>query len=708
MERRGKTGDPRKKKKKKKNPADQRLPPARFPHAKIPERLRRESDLVRLGGRRIRSRIEFRTTTAQPGTSDVVFTGRNPHCFARRGDDRVNAHVSFAPSPPALLGLRRAKCLQSGGHLNCKSYVMVLSLHEYVITDSENETSVIYLGGKDAPTYCRDDLGSLPAEITPNFCAWWTWRVFSLVDGFSQVIPLFPCTKINFIHRTKDTLEQTKRLCRAKRKWSSTGNEMVGETGYPRENPPTSPIVHHNPPLMKIREWPGRGLNPIRLGGRRANRRHFQYRVKGVEEALQHDASCQHLCSVAEGGAPLASRQPALERELSGLVECVMPSDPEISRIHLKTESRAPRSGVSLEQKPMNQPRMLKCTKDCGRCPPLSREQGGFVTAAMPGASWHADIVTRVNRVACYRGDARRLVARRYSNTREQGGFVTAAMPGASWHADIVTRGGFVTAVMPGASWHADIVTRVNRVALLPRRCPAPRGTQIFGQITCLPPMRTRFDSRRGRFRTTARLNHVGRCRWPAGFLDDLPFPHALAFRRFTGDKATLIKCAIASKRKALNWRAAFFSERGHETPAFSNTQSVLETNAILKASVVSGAGLATANRVTRDDGETTTLVPSAPEVGCTNSTASPLASIPAAVRYSDFPPAWSHHVWRTPGNLISGALIRAALRGTRRLSSRAAGQSAGRVRFSAPATSLPRFCLNAGSFVTCEHMDSP
>ncbi|KAJ8872167.1 hypothetical protein PR048_025769 [Dryococelus australis] len=39
-------------------------------------------------------------------------------CFARRGDERVDAPVSVAPSAPTLLGLSRAKFLQPGGHLN--------------------------------------------------------------------------------------------------------------------------------------------------------------------------------------------------------------------------------------------------------------------------------------------------------------------------------------------------------------------------------------------------------------------------------------------------------------------------------------------------------------------------------------------------------------------------------------------------------------
>ncbi|KAJ8898124.1 hypothetical protein PR048_003484 [Dryococelus australis] len=74
----------------------------------------------------------------------------------------------------------------------------------------------------------------------------------------------------------------------------------------------------------------------------------------------------------------------------------------------------------------------------------------------------------------------------------------------------------------------------------------------------------------------------------------------------------------------------------------------------------------------------------------------------------SDFPPAWSHHVWWAPGNFIAGPLICAALRGTRMLSSRAAGQSTGRVRFPVPVTSFHTACLNGGSFMKCEHSLRP
>ncbi|KAJ8874955.1 hypothetical protein PR048_022845 [Dryococelus australis] len=39
-------------------------------------------------------------------------------CFARRGDERVDAHVSVAHSAPTLLSIRRAKFFQTGDHLN--------------------------------------------------------------------------------------------------------------------------------------------------------------------------------------------------------------------------------------------------------------------------------------------------------------------------------------------------------------------------------------------------------------------------------------------------------------------------------------------------------------------------------------------------------------------------------------------------------------
>ncbi|KAJ8872169.1 hypothetical protein PR048_025771 [Dryococelus australis] len=48
---------------------------------------------------------------------------------SHRGDERVYAHVSVDPSAPTLLGLRRAKSLRPGGHLNivCLLYVATVS-----------------------------------------------------------------------------------------------------------------------------------------------------------------------------------------------------------------------------------------------------------------------------------------------------------------------------------------------------------------------------------------------------------------------------------------------------------------------------------------------------------------------------------------------------------------------------------------------------
>ncbi|KAJ8878381.1 hypothetical protein PR048_018958 [Dryococelus australis] len=45
-------------------------------------------------------------------------------------------------------------------------------------------------------------------------------------------------------------------------------NERAGKMVDPQENPSTSGIVHPARfPHAKMREWPGRGLNPVRLGG---------------------------------------------------------------------------------------------------------------------------------------------------------------------------------------------------------------------------------------------------------------------------------------------------------------------------------------------------------------------------------------------------------------------------------------------------------
>ncbi|KAJ8887926.1 hypothetical protein PR048_007410 [Dryococelus australis] len=75
-------------------------------------------------------------------------------CFARRGDERCDAHVSVAPSAPALLSLKSAKFLQLGGHLIRK-----------VLRADEDEAR-----GIRKPT-C-DNPGPTPPGIEPGSSRW--------------------------------------------------------------------------------------------------------------------------------------------------------------------------------------------------------------------------------------------------------------------------------------------------------------------------------------------------------------------------------------------------------------------------------------------------------------------------------------------------------------------------------------------------------
>ncbi|KAJ8868532.1 hypothetical protein PR048_030060 [Dryococelus australis] len=64
-------------------------------------------------------------------------------------------------------------------------------------------------------------------------------------------------------------------VLKSRRRWSevrTTASERRGwgETGDPRENPPTSGVVRHNYPHAIIRQRPRRESNPVLLGGRRA------------------------------------------------------------------------------------------------------------------------------------------------------------------------------------------------------------------------------------------------------------------------------------------------------------------------------------------------------------------------------------------------------------------------------------------------------
>ncbi|KAJ8874537.1 hypothetical protein PR048_025397 [Dryococelus australis] len=71
-----------------------------------------------------------------------------------------------------------------------------------------------------------------------------------------------------------------------------------------------------------------------------------------------------------------------------------------------------------------------------------------------------------------------------------------------------------VRLIIPSIARHVDHCDR-NGVSV--RWCS--------GQTTCLTPIRTGFDSPRGRSQIFARENRAGRCRFSAGFLGALPFP---------------------------------------------------------------------------------------------------------------------------------------------------------------------------------------
>ncbi|KAJ8895350.1 hypothetical protein PR048_000682 [Dryococelus australis] len=77
------------------------------------------------------------------------------------------------------------------------------------------------------------------------------------LDGAASVIPM------GLARIARALLQQS---FRELRRMERCRNERAGETGDPRENPPTNGVVRHDFDA-KIR-WPGRGLNPDRLGRR--------------------------------------------------------------------------------------------------------------------------------------------------------------------------------------------------------------------------------------------------------------------------------------------------------------------------------------------------------------------------------------------------------------------------------------------------------
>ncbi|KAJ8867785.1 hypothetical protein PR048_031590 [Dryococelus australis] len=67
-------------------------------------------------------------------------------------------------------------------------------------------------------------------------------------------------------------------------------NEEAGETGDPRENPPTNEIVRHESQLRKFgARCPGRGLNLVRFVGRRKVAPRAYHKTRKGEEDLLAD-----------------------------------------------------------------------------------------------------------------------------------------------------------------------------------------------------------------------------------------------------------------------------------------------------------------------------------------------------------------------------------------------------------------------------------
>ncbi|KAJ8898110.1 hypothetical protein PR048_003470 [Dryococelus australis] len=93
---------------------------------------------------------------------------------------------------------------------------------------------------------------------------------------------------------------------------------------------------------------------------------------------------------------------------------------------------------------------------------------------------------------------------------------------------------------------------------------PRGRGGVVVRPLAS-PSRRSTSDSRRDRSGIFASENHAGRCRWSAGFLEDLPFPPAFAFWCCSVPRSTLIDSQdpdIKSRRNFFT-RSLFCLKRG-------------------------------------------------------------------------------------------------------------------------------------------------
>ncbi|KAJ8871555.1 hypothetical protein PR048_027879 [Dryococelus australis] len=136
------------------------------------------------------------------------------------------------------------------------------------------------LSGSDHPIDKTNQVES-PAG-SPAFRTWESCRTIPLVVGFSRVSSVSPAL---YFGTAPYSLQSPSSALKAIALIGSQDlaaksrpnlfihfrrNARAGETGYPREKKPTDQR-HRSArlPLAKIREWPGRGLNPVHLGGRR-------------------------------------------------------------------------------------------------------------------------------------------------------------------------------------------------------------------------------------------------------------------------------------------------------------------------------------------------------------------------------------------------------------------------------------------------------